>query len=158
MISTKYKTGDLKDPQPLLLTWNGKNGTILYPSDNSGTLRVPTGGIVYLACPGNYNYLKQKSWGNEAVAACRSDKLFNVNGGIYEFSSLVCNSYPEHLARYMAASHCLGRNSSIEIGFNVSNTFIRMIELCRDDDTYMTYYTKFRMTKMIGSFQRSFPR
>lgn len=142
----------------MLLKRYGKNATILYPDDDYGTLRVPAGRSIYLACPGRDNYLKNRNWGNEAEAVCVRDKLFDVNGALHDFPSLVCKFHPEHHARYMRAPPCLGRHSPIEIGLNVSGTFIRTIELCRDDKTYTTYYTKFKMTKMIASYQRSYPR
>ncbi|XP_077272944.1 salivary endonuclease-like [Temnothorax americanus] len=157
-ISTQYKVGDLMEPQPLLLKRDGKRATIWYPDNDNGTLRIFAGGSIYLACPGKDNYLKNRTWGNEVEAVCIGGKVFDVNGVRQYFSSLVCKSHPEHHAKYTSSPPCLGRHSPIEIGFNVSGTFIRTIELCRDEKTYTTYYTKFKMTKMIGSYQRSYPR
>ncbi|XP_072749101.1 salivary protein Tsal2A-like isoform X2 [Anoplolepis gracilipes] len=157
-ISTKYNMGDLKEPQPLLLKQTVKNATIWYPDDDNGTLSISTDNSIYLACPGKDNYLKNRSWGNEAKAICVKDKVFDVNEARHNFSFLVCKSHPQHYAKYMDSPPCLDRHSPIEIGFNVSGTFIRTIELCRDDKTYTTYYTKFKMSKMIGSYQRSYPR
>ncbi|KAL6422401.1 hypothetical protein ACFW04_010617 [Cataglyphis niger] len=131
-ISTKYKIGDLKEPQPLLLKRIAKNATIWYPDDDNGTLSISTDDSIYLACPGKQNYLKNRRW--------------------------VCKSHPEHYAQYTGSPPCLDRHSPIEIGFNISGTFIRTIELCRDDKTYTTYYTKFKMSKMIESYQKSYPR
>lgn len=157
-ISTGYNSGDLKEPQPLLLKRVAKNATIWYPDDDNGTLSIPANDSIYLACPGKNNYLKNRSWGNEVKAICVQDKVFDVNEVRHNFSSFVCKSQPEHYAKYMDSPPCLDRHSPIEIGFNVSGTFIRTIELCRDDKTYTTYYTKFKMSKMIGSYQRNYPR
>jgi len=144
------------EPQPLLL--RDKNATIWYPDNNNGTLKISMNDTIYLACPGKNNYLLKESWGNEVKAICVEDKLFDVNNTHQYFSTLVCKSNIEHYAKYMDTPLCPDIHSSIEIGFNVSGTFIRTIELCRDDETYATYYTKFKMTKMIGSYQRSYPR
>ncbi|XP_011864503.1 PREDICTED: uncharacterized protein LOC105560214 [Vollenhovia emeryi] len=157
-ISTQYKIGDLKEPQPLLLKRDGKRATIWYPDNDNGLLRIFAGDSIYLACPGKDNHLKNRSWGNEVKAVCIGGKVFDVNGVRENFSSLVCKSHTEHHAKYTGSPPCLDRHSPIEIGFNVSGTFIRTIELCRDEKTYRTYYTKFKMTKMIGSYQRSYPR
>ncbi|XP_070156141.1 uncharacterized protein [Polyergus mexicanus] len=157
-ISTKYKIGHLKEPQPLLLKQVAKSANIWYPDDDNGMLSIPVDDSIYLACPGKDNYLKNKSWGNEVKAICVEDKVFDVNEARHNFSSLVCKSHPEHYAQYTGSPSCLDRHSLIEIGFNVSGTFIRTIELCRDDKTYTTYYTKFKMSKMIGNYQKSYPR
>lgn len=132
--------------------------TIWYPKNDNGTIRIPIGGSIYLACPGNNNYLKNRNWGSEVKAVCVKDKMFDVNGIRSNFSSLVCKSHTWHFAKRTGSPPCLERHSPIEIGFNVSGSFIRTIELCRDDKTYTTYYTKFKMSKMIGSYQRSYPR
>lgn len=157
-ISTKYKIGDLKEPQPLLLKQVAKNATIWYPDDDNGTLSILADDSIYLACPGKQNYLKNRRWGNEAKVICIEDKVFDVNEARHNFSSLVCKSHPEHYAQHTGSPPCLDKHSPIEIGFNVSGTFIRTIELCRDDKTYTTYYTKFKMSKMIESYQKSYPR
>ncbi|XP_012064246.1 PREDICTED: uncharacterized protein LOC105627575 [Atta cephalotes] len=157
-ISIRYKIGDLKEPEPLLLKRVGKHATIWYPDNNNGILRISAGDSIYLACPGKNNYFQNRSWDNEVEAVCVRDKVFDVKGVHQHISSLVCKSYPEHYAKYMGTSPCLGRHSPIEIGFNVNGTFIRTIELCRDRRTYMTYYTKFTLTKMIKNYQRAYPR
>ncbi|XP_018306713.1 uncharacterized protein [Mycetomoellerius zeteki] len=157
-ISVQYKIGDLKEPEPLLLKRVDKNMTIWYPDNDNGTLRISAGDSIYLACPGKNNYFQNRSWGNEVEAVCVRDKVFDVKGVHQYISSLVCKSHPEHHAEYTSTLPCFGRHSPIEIGFNVSGTFIRTIELCRDEKTYITYYTKFKMTKMIESYQRGYPR
>ncbi|XP_026831080.1 uncharacterized protein LOC105281091 isoform X2 [Ooceraea biroi] len=157
-ISTRYKNGDLKEPQPLLLKRDGKRATIWYPDEDNGTLRIPAGSSIHLACPGRNNYLVDVSWGNEVEAVCVKDKVFDVNGVRHNFASLVCKYEAEHQARQMGTSSCLSMHTPIEIGFNVSGSFIRTIELCRDDRTYKTYYTKFKMLKSIRSAQSGYPR
>ncbi|XP_011064190.1 PREDICTED: uncharacterized protein LOC105151908 isoform X2 [Acromyrmex echinatior] len=156
-ISTQYKIGDLKEPEPLLLKQVDNNATIWYPDDDDGTLRIFAGDSIYLACPGKNNYFQKRNY-NEVEAVCVKDKVFKVKGVRQHISSLVCKFYPEHHAQYMDTPSCLDEQSSIEIGFNVRDTFIRTIELCRDKKTYTTYYTKFTMTKMIKSNQRNYPR
>lgn len=142
----------------MLLKWNGRRATIWYPDNDNGILRIFAGDSIYLACPGKDNYLKKRSWGNEVEAVCIGGKMFDVNGVRQNFSSLVCKSHTEHYAKYTDSPRWLGRYNAIEIGFNVNGTFIRTIELCRNDNTYTTYYTKFKMTKMIGSSQKGYPR
>ncbi|KAF7414763.1 hypothetical protein HZH68_003252 [Vespula germanica] len=156
ILSMKYKYGDLKEPQPLILTRNGTASAILYPNIN-GTLKVQTGQSIYLACPGEQNSLRNMNYAQEVKATCVRNKIFHVNGENRNFSSLTCYHLPEHTARHMK-SPCYNGNTHVEIGFNLSTNFLRVIELCRNEKTYNTYYTKFRMTKLIGGYQRSYPR
>ncbi|KAL2717281.1 uncharacterized protein V1478_012981 [Vespula squamosa] len=116
ILPTRYKYGDLKEPQPLILIRNGTVSAIHYPNVN-GTLKV--------------------------------------NGENRNFSSSTCYHLSEHTARSTKWS-CYNRNTHVEIGFNLSTDFLRMIELCRNEKTYNTYCTKFRLTKLIGGQQRSY--
>lgn len=124
------------------------------------------GDSIYLACPGENNYLIKKdgtdmAWGNMVEAVCVKDKMFEVNGIDQPFRSLVCKFPIKSTVEYMKNSFCPDGHRLIEIGFNVNsgdkNIFIPTIELCRDEETYTTYYTKFKMTKMIGTYQH-YPR
>ncbi|KAK2581469.1 hypothetical protein KPH14_005136 [Odynerus spinipes] len=157
VLSTRYKNGDLQEPQPLILTRNGTVSSIYYP-DKNGTLKVQAGQSIILACPGKNNYLKKSGNANEVKATCVRNHIFNVNGQNQNFSSLACYRLPEHTTRRIKSSACSGTNAFIEIGFNLSTDFLRVIELCRNDEMYNTYYTKFKMTKSIDGYQRSYPR
>nr|KAF7435400.1 hypothetical protein H0235_003591 [Vespula pensylvanica] len=78
VLSMKYKYGDLKEPQPLILTRNGTASAILYPNIN-GTLKVQTDQSIYLACPGEQNSLRNMNYAQEVKATCLStfQKLLN---------------------------------------------------------------------------------
>ncbi|XP_046817966.1 uncharacterized protein LOC124423800 [Vespa crabro] len=156
VLSTKYKYGDLKEPQPLILTRNGTASVILYP-DVNGILKMQAGQSIYLACPGKQNSLRNMNYTQEVKATCVGNKIFHVNGENKNFSSLTCYHLPEHIAK-ITKSSCYGRNTHFEIGFNLSTDFLRMIELCHNEKTYNTYYTKFRLTKLIGGHQEGYPR
>ncbi|KAI4503343.1 hypothetical protein M0802_001565 [Mischocyttarus mexicanus] len=153
----KYKRGDLNEPQPLILTRNGTVSKILYPGLNS-TLKMQAGQTIYLACPGEKNFVRNTQYLKEVKAVCVRDKIFNVNGGKKNFSSLSCHHLPEHTAR-RTNSWCYGdKNEHVEIGFKLKTDFLRLIELCRNYETYNTHYTKFRMTKWINEHQTNYTR
>ncbi|XP_014488252.1 PREDICTED: uncharacterized protein LOC106751719 [Dinoponera quadriceps] len=157
-IFINYPQGDLKEPQPLILRENNSYKSFLYPENNDGILRIRAGATIVLACPGKNNYLKNEVWGEKAEAVCLRNKLFHVNGGTYDFSSLICAKNAVDSTKYMKPPHYACKHTSVEIGFYMGNTFIPTIEICRDDRTYATYYTKFRMTRHIDSFQKGYPR
>lgn len=142
----------------MILKRNNSDTNFLYPENNDGILRIRAGDIIYLACPGRNNYLKNEGWGNEAEAACIQDKLFHVKGDTHDFTTLVCAKDPQDSASYSKSPGSVCKHSPVEIGFYVSNTFLRTIEICRDDRTLDTYYTKSQMTRYIGSSQKNYPR
>ncbi|XP_015605998.1 uncharacterized protein LOC107272885 [Cephus cinctus] len=150
---------DLLDPQPLLLVANATEPIFVDPVDTWGTLEFAVGESVRLVCPGSSNYLvnvgpKKVS---DANAVCVGGKIFSIGSTRYQFSSLVCQSLAWHECR-RTGKRCLGTYTQVEIGFNVGNGFFRVIEVCRDDDTYTTLYTKSNLTKGIGGYQRGYPR
>ncbi|XP_046752864.1 uncharacterized protein LOC124416067 [Diprion similis] len=151
--------GDLNDPQPLILVPKGQEVSYVLPVDTSGTLVFAENEELRLACVGDNNYLV--GVGNEDVqdieAYCVSDKTFLVNSVEYEFGDLVCSFVPSSTVRRTGEA-CLNKYSQLEIGFDLGDEFLRTIEICRDDDIYFTYWTKFNLTKTIGGYQRSYPR
>ncbi|XP_011148137.2 uncharacterized protein LOC105188409 [Harpegnathos saltator] len=157
-ISTKYPNGDLKEPQPLILRWKGSDISFLYPENKNRTLEIHTGDTIHLVCPGKDNYLKDEYWGDQVPATCVWDKTFRVKGENYDFRTLTCAKDPEDSTKYRKPPCCTCKHNPVEIGFKMGNDFIATIEICYNDETYETYYTKFRMTKHIGNFQRSYPR
>ncbi|XP_015184608.1 PREDICTED: uncharacterized protein LOC107070688 [Polistes dominula] len=156
-LSTKYKYGDLKEPQPLILTRNGTVSKILYPNEK-GLLKMQTGQSIYLECPGDKNFVRPNRNLKEVKATCVGNKMFNVNGENKNFSSITCKFVPESLARRTNLWCYDNKSTHVEIGFNLTTNFLPLIELCHDEETYITYYTKFRMTKWIGGHQKGFPR
>ncbi|XP_043499677.1 uncharacterized protein LOC122522556 [Polistes fuscatus] len=156
-LSIKYKYGDLKEPQPLILTRNGTVSNILYPN-LKGMLKMQTGQSIYMACPGETNFVKKTKYLKEVKATCVRNQIFNVNGENTNFSSLTCHHLPENMARRTNSWCYDDKSAHVEIGFNLTTGFLRIIELCRNEETYNTYYTKFRMTKWIDGYQRSYPR
>ncbi|KAF7408380.1 hypothetical protein HZH66_002917 [Vespula vulgaris] len=129
VLSMKYKYGDLKEPQPLILTRNGTTSAILYPNVK-GILYVRAGQSIYLACPGEQNSLRDMDYAQEVEATCVRNKIFHVNGENRNFSSLTCYHLPEHTARRTKSS-CYDRNTHVEIGFNLSTNFLRNDEYTR---------------------------
>ncbi|XP_034934395.1 uncharacterized protein [Chelonus insularis] len=159
-ITITYKNGDLKEPQPLILSKNKEDTIFLYPKDKSGILTISSGEKIYLACPGKYNQL-QGVEGLTAVkeveATCLKEKTFIINSTQFNFTTATCKYLPEHEAQRRPVK-CYGDNTYIEIGFQLEKEFLRTIEICRNDATLSTDYTKFRLTHKIGNMQSNYPR
>lgn len=143
----------------MILLAKGEEVNFVYPVDTSGTLSFDTNEEFRLACVGEGNYLIGVGEENiqDIEAYCVEDKTFLVNSVEYQFSDLVCNFLPSSTVR-RTGDTCLNSHTHVEIGFDLGDEFLRTIELCRDDEIYLTYYTKFNLTKTIGGYQRSYPR
>lgn len=146
--------GDLKEPQPLILTENGND--FFYPNTGTPKLLLQRGQSVLIACPGNQNKITNTNV-NEAKATCESGKNFIVNGVTRPFSTITCNTNPAISAKVLPQK-CLGNKTSIAIGFQMATKFLTTIEVCRNDITYETYYTKFQLTRKCKQAQSGYPR
>ncbi|XP_043289373.1 uncharacterized protein [Venturia canescens] len=159
-VSINYFKGDLKEPQPLLLN-NEKNGTsFLYPIDRLGTVKLKAGQRVLIACPGKGNYIqgiKGLKNVNEIEASCLTGKIFGCAGLRFNFTTLACTYLPANVAR-RTNKPCYKNAVNIEIGFPLNKDFLHTIEICRDDETMMTYWSKYRLTASISGYQSGFPR
>lgn len=155
-MSIQYdKHGDLKNPQPLILRENGRQ--FFYPDGDTSVLKLSTGQSIYMACIGNDNFIKDKPGLKQVKAICEGDKIFKLDGTDRTFSSLICRVQLT-ATNQRSQQLCLNRYRSIGIGFQLNNWFLPTIEVCRNEDTYETYYTKFTLTKNHGSVQVGYPR
>ncbi|XP_015184611.1 PREDICTED: uncharacterized protein LOC107070690 isoform X2 [Polistes dominula] len=151
--SIRYKDDNPNGLQPLVLTRDATVSKILYPQKNR-MLKVQTGQSIYLECPGDKNFVRPNTNLKEVKATCVGNNMFNVNGENKNFSAITCSYVPEDIAR-RTNSWCYDNKSTyVEIGFNLTTNFLPLIKLCYNEETYITYYAKFRMTKWIGETQK----
>ncbi|XP_033340031.2 salivary endonuclease isoform X1 [Megalopta genalis] len=144
--------GDLKDPQPLILAENGDG--FFYPN-RGRMLMLQSGQSVLIACPGDKNKIVGTNV-KEATATCQNGKNFDVNGVTRQFSTITCESNPQISTRILTQK-CLGDKISIAVGYQLTNKFLTTYEVCRNDNTYETYYSKFKLTK-ANQGQSRYPR
>lgn len=151
--------GDINDPQPLVLVAKGQDVRYVLPIDTKGTLFFEAGEEFRLACTGEDNHLV--GVGNNDItdiaAYCVDDTTVLVNSVEYEFADLVCSFLPTSVVR-TTGERCLEEYTEVEIGFDLGDEFLRTMQICRDEENYITYYTRFNLTKEIGGYQRSYPR
>ncbi|XP_053996289.1 uncharacterized protein LOC128885924 [Hylaeus anthracinus] len=153
-VSIKY--GEFGTLQPLILTED--RGRFLYPEKNNGSvLEISSGKSIYLACPGDNNYIKNMPGVKEAEATCISGKTFSVNMKIREFSSLTCLISSSATTKSMLTT-CLNKYSAMQIGFQLQHGFLQTIKLCHDKDTYVTHYSMYSLTRKHGNSQIGYPR
>ena len=156
-MSIDYRKGDLKEPQPLILT-DEAEPTFVLPNDKK-ILLIPRNTSILLACPGRNNSLQSLPGPAKqtVLAVCLSGKQFRVDSSVYEFSAFKCKVLPKETIK-KSTSVCLEQYQRYDIGFTVNKHFLPLMEICRDDKSLRTYYSKAIIVKEMLGFQSSYPR
>lgn len=164
--------GDLSDPQPLLI----KPGTsaFLYPNNRTGIVYLDFEEEIEIYCTGSGLKIPAGA-GNSAVVKCVEGNLFEFNGTSFSFINFSCNVIPYHTTR-KTGGRCFNNGTSVEVGFDLENRFLKVFEVCHDEVSEETYYAKYQLTpasegsfdgssfkgkiifNFFKGFQRSFPR
>ncbi|XP_071442883.1 uncharacterized protein [Hetaerina americana] len=157
-------TSGLPEHQPLILNTDNPP-TVALPNGN-GSLEVPKGGVLRLACCGASNDLSVTET-PEAFVTCVSGTTFRVktpegSDEEVDFEKLTCTEYPYSTARYREDEDpdCQPPNSPTEIGFILPSDgyFLRVIDGCFNNRSLNSVYTHFEMPSVISSFENNFPR
>lgn len=123
-------------------------------------MELESGQRVLIACPGRSNSIQGINGlnrVNEIEARCVSGKTFVSTGRRFNFTTLACAYLPENVAR-RTNEYCYENGVRVEIGFLLNNEFLRTIDICRDDKTMMTFWSKYLLTTSINGYQSGFPR
>ena len=109
---------------------------------------------ILLICPGQKNSFEDFLNLQQIVeATCLQSKIFSVNEKPYSFNSFTCKNTLKSTVQKTGS--CLQNFSQIEIGYDVPEKFIPVLEICRDNATHETYYVKSEMSKSISGHQSS---
>jgi hypothetical protein len=133
--------GDLSDPQPLII----KPGTsaFIYPEDKTGIVYLNDSEEIEIYCTSG---LKVPSGvGNSAIVKCVEGNHFAVDNVDYSFKNFTCNSIPTHTTR-KSGGKCFNDAIRVEIGFDLGNRFLKVLEVCHDEVTEVTYFAKYQLT------------
>lgn len=143
------------EPQPLLL--QPDSNEFLTPSGSDGTVYMKPRQEIELYCTDGFRYPYS---GDTIYATCIEDDRFLYHGEEYIFNEFICNKLPKHTARHTKIP-CGGIFSSAniaEIGFEVDERFIHMIDVCHDDKTANTLWTHYYQRPNNAMYQSGFPR
>lgn len=132
---------DLSDPQPLII----KPGTsdFLYPEDKTGIVYLADGDSVEVYCTSAFKV--PEGVGNSVIAQCVDGNLFEVNGASYTFKEFSCTSIPYHTTR-KTGGKCFNDAIMVDIGFDLGDRFLKVLEVCHDQVTEETYFAKYQLT------------
>jgi hypothetical protein len=148
-----YVNGDLSDTQPLLI--HPGTSSFFYPADSSRYIHLELGQELEIHCTDSFKV--PSGVGALAMAKCVSGNKFQVNGVDYTFSDFACMKIPYHTARKTGRT-CFNNAAHAEIGFDIGTRFMRIMEVCHDENTEETYYTKYQLTPASNGYQSGFPR
>ncbi|XP_022903824.2 uncharacterized protein [Onthophagus taurus] len=150
---------DLGDPQPLVIKPNGGVGQEAFYQPTSGDkIVLNDGDVVEVACPNNNLVIDGVSGNRVDEAICNGGK-FDIDGQTVYFSDITCKSNPYHVAKKIEDATCTNGKTPFEIGFEVDeNRFLKIIDICFDEDLQTTLYSRFDLPRSIGGYQSGFPR
>ncbi|XP_047104985.1 LOW QUALITY PROTEIN: uncharacterized protein LOC124754737 [Schistocerca piceifrons] len=149
------------DPQPLFLLPGGSADAKGFwePEVSSELLTLQEGDQLNLACTGSGNVLTVLGVA-EATATCVSGTTFSVDGRSYALSDLKCSSLPDSSQRdtQQTCGASAGVYPLLQIGFELSTGFVKLIDICFDDTRLTTLYAQETIVAGIGGYQSGFPR
>jgi hypothetical protein len=131
---------DLSEPQPLLI--RPRASAFVYPNDRAGLVHLDDGEEIEIYC--SDGLVAPSGAGNSAIVRCVDGNQFAFNGLSYDFKNFSCNSYPFHTTR--RRGKCFNEATRIEIGFDLGNRFVKVLEVCHDEVTEETFFAKFQLT------------
>ena len=108
-------------------------------------------------CPGEKNEFATFTGSKKFIRIfCHQNKIFKVDSKRYPFSFFRCLKSSKSTAR--RNGNCLNNFTRIEIGFQIHDTFISILKVCRNDLKHETLYVKLEMDKSIAFHQNNYPR
>ncbi|XP_023314495.1 uncharacterized protein LOC111693613 [Trichogramma pretiosum] len=151
-ISTVYAKNQSK---PLILTYTS-NPTFVLPDENR-FVRVTRNTSILLACPGS-GFVNFKSQ-NLVKATCVSGGKFLIDSKVQEIDGVNCSKPIKEVVKKNNAGCLNGRAARYDIGFSLNQSyFLPLMEICRNDSSYETFYTHGSIVKEIRSYQEKVAR
>lgn len=132
---------DLSDPQPLII--KPRTAAFWYPLDKTGIVNLADGEEVEVYCTSGFRIPAGVE--NSVLAKCVDGNLFEVYGTAYNFINFTCNSIPYHTTR-KTGTKCFNNATKVEIGFDLENRFLKVLEVCHDEVVEETYFAKYQLT------------
>lgn len=133
--------GDLSDAQPLII--KPRTAAFVYPKDRTGIVYLDDDQEIEIYCTSGLKV--PAGVGNSTRAKCSAGNLFAVDGILYSFKDFTCNSIPFHTTRFVG-NRCFNNAKVIQVGFDLGDRFLKVFDVCHDENSEETYYAKYRLT------------
>uniref|UniRef100_A0A182JW74 DNA/RNA non-specific endonuclease/pyrophosphatase/phosphodiesterase domain-containing protein n=1 Tax=Anopheles christyi TaxID=43041 RepID=A0A182JW74_9DIPT len=147
---------DLTAVQPLLL----QPGTdqFVWPELNSTTINLASGQSVELFCTHGFRKGSPGGKAKSATVSCTANGRLGYQSGQHNISEFLCQRAVYHVAE-RTATHCYDNGTIVRVGFSVDvDRFAKLYEVCFDETSLRTHYTKHRLTPHNEHYQRSVKR
>ena len=146
----------LRNPQPLFI----RPGTsqFFHPSDRRGILELTANQEIELFCTDNFASPSGVS-GNSIRVTCSSGTRFRFNNILYNLNEFTCQNWPTFVAqRRVTTNRCFNQGIFVDVGFQVSNRFLRVFTSCHDPRTEENYYTEYTFSPASDGQERNVER
>lgn len=144
--------GDLNDPAPLL-TPVGVNDWL--EPNPEGVIELKHGESMDMYCTQSFKAPFVNS--TELTATCWNGMNFIVNGELYNFKNFSCSAWPAYTARRTNRG-CNGGTDLLEVGFVLSDGFLKTMDVCHDEINEVTRYVHHVLTPSSAAYQKSVTR
>lgn len=144
---------DLSDAQPLII--KPRTAAFVYPKDRTGIVYLDDDQEIEIYCTSGLK-VPAGIVGNSTIAKCSAGNLFAIEGTLYSFKDIACNSIPFHTTRHVG-NRCFNNAKVIQVGFDLGDRFLKVFDVCHDETSEETYYAKYRLTPAsqgMCSFER----
>ncbi|VVC24486.1 Hypothetical protein CINCED_3A001670 [Cinara cedri] len=144
---------EISHKQPLVLKeiQGNEKGYAFDEPDVEDDMFFKSGESVLLACPGSGFH---DSNNTELRVNCVQLRGFRdeINKEERSFEQFKCNRLPE--SKLKREGQCAGNKSAFAIGFEVREAFVKIIDLCFDEDTNSALYAVHKLTPNITGSQK----
>nr|BCL51433.1 double-stranded RNA degrading enzyme [Plautia stali] len=132
-----------KKNEPLFLqrTPSGSLDLVLPEMEGKrGVIALREGENILISCPGKKNHIAATNT-EYSGASCKAGKTLSIGGSDYSSTDLDCSSRASSTTRPTQKKCAGGKGIIVELGFDVDNSWIPMIESCHDVEKSNTFYS-----------------
>lgn len=140
---------DFLNNQPLVLK-KGQDMDQEYefddPDEGNSMLFEP-GEDVLLACPGSSFHKIDDIEETTVNVKCVGDKEFETENENRPFQDFSCENIPQ--SKLKKKGQCNGDKTALVIGFEVNEAFVKLVDICFDEEKKIPLYAKHKITRGI---------
>ncbi|XP_050355402.1 hemicentin-1-like [Nymphalis io] len=109
---------------------------------NSGFMRIPKNTQFLFVCPESNIIHKSVNIGEQRLASCVGNTVFDIVGRNIDFKDLRCNQEIKPLSKRTGLRCSLGNTELLKVGYGFRSEFLGVYDICFDKDKNVTIYSK----------------
>ncbi|XP_066907408.1 uncharacterized protein [Halyomorpha halys] len=107
---------------------------------NRGVIALREGEQIVVSCPGKKNHIAATNT-EFSGASCKAGTKLAIDGSVFSLSDLDCSSRSTATTKPTTKKCANGKGIIVELGFDVGDSWIPMIESCHDVENSNTFYS-----------------